>query len=312
MIPSLTLRDTRLTCNLQLCAMKSPEGYVKGTPYTMRNTSQYVTLNDNVFLDAPSIVASRINETQQSSLSGARSFKTQISYITLNENVSPVVDISSMGVICNANRINGLDSLNAQTITPTQNAEGELNAMTYVTKRVNLKQPASSIKVMLDGFSPLSTDLKVMYKILLNDESTPFDDVGYNFFNSDGSPDTTVEKDGKNFKEYEYTVEDLPEFTSFAIKIVGQSHNTSVVPLVSNLRAIISNIMKELARVKGEQHLYRDEESGAIISDDSQTLAIYKKRKTVFQNQINEINTLRQELNEIKDILRNITNDQNS
>ena len=238
MIPSLTLRDTRLTCNLQLCSMKSPEGFVKGTPYTMRNSSQYVTLNDNVFLDAPSIVASRINETSQASLSGARSFKTQISFITLNENVSPVVDISSMGVICNANRINGLDSLNAQTITPTQNAEGELNAMTYVTKRVNLKQPASSIRVILDGFSPLSTDIKVMYKILLNDESTPFDDVGYNFFNTNGSPNTTVEKDGKNFKEYEYSVEDLPEFSSFAIKIVGQSHNTSVVPLVSNLRAI--------------------------------------------------------------------------
>ena len=83
-----------------------------------------------------------------------------ISFITLNENVSPVVDISSMGVICNANRINGLDSLNAQTIIPTQNAEGELNAMTYVTKRVNLKQPASSIRVILDGFSPLSTDIK--------------------------------------------------------------------------------------------------------------------------------------------------------
>jgi hypothetical protein len=77
-----------------------------------------------------------------------------------------------------------------------------------------------------------------MYKILLNDESTPFDDVGYNFFNTNGSPNTTVEKDGKNFKEYEYSVEDLPEFSSFAIKIVGQSHNTSVVPLVSNLRAI--------------------------------------------------------------------------
>ena len=238
MIPSLTLRDTRLTCNLQLCAMNSPESYVKGTPYAMRNSSQYVTLNDNVFLDAPSIVASRINEVNQSSLSGTRSFKTQVSYITLNENVSPVIDMSSMGVICNANRVNGMSSTNEQTITPTENAEGEMNAMTYVTKRVNLKEPASSIKVMLDGFSPLSTDLKVMYKVLLNDESTPFDDVGYNFFNTDGSPDIIVDKDGKNFKEYEYSIEDLPEFTSFAIKIVGQAHNTSVVPLVSNLRAI--------------------------------------------------------------------------
>jgi CRISPR/Cas system CMR-associated protein Cmr3 (group 5 of RAMP superfamily) len=70
--------------------------------------------------------------------------------------------------------------------------------------------------------------------------------------------------------------------------------------------------MKELARVQGEQHLYRDEESGAIINNDSETLAIYKKRKTVFQKQINEINTLREEMKEIKNILRNLTNGQNS
>jgi diaminopimelate epimerase len=91
---------------------------------------------------------------------------------------------------------------------------------------------------MLDGFRPSGTDLKVLYKVLENDNSTPFDDIGWRYFNTDGSPDIAVGNDARNFKEYNYTQEGLAEFSAFAIKIVGQSTNTSTVPLVSNLRAI--------------------------------------------------------------------------
>ena len=47
-----------------------------------------------------------------------------------------------------------------------------------------------------------------------------------------------TEQDARNFKEYEYTADALPEFTGFVVKIVGQSSNTSIVPLVSALRCI--------------------------------------------------------------------------
>ena len=53
-----------------------------------------------------------------------------------------------------------------------------------------------------------------------------------------GSPDKAIEVDQRNFKEYEYTVEDLPEFTAFVVKIVGQGNNTCVVPAVSALRCM--------------------------------------------------------------------------
>ena len=238
MIPSVVPKSTRVVCDVQLCAMKSPEGHINGTAYTMRNTSQFITLNDNNFLDAPSIVASPINESSQSSLSGGKSFKAQISMLSLNPNISPMIDVSSMGVIANANRVNGLDSTGTQTIALTKNPDGESNAMTYITKRVDLKNPATAIKLFLDGFSPINTDIKVMFKTLKNDEATPFDDVGFEFFNTDGSPDIVVDKDGKNFKEYEFSVDNLAEFSAFSIKIVGQANNTSVVPLVQNLRAI--------------------------------------------------------------------------
>ena len=96
---------------------------------------------------------------------------------------------------------------------------------------------------MLDGFRPSGTDIKVIYKVLENDNSTPFDDIGWNYFNTDGSPDIAVGNDARNFKEYNYTKEGLAEFLAFAIKIVGQSTNTSNVPLVSNLMYCISNVI---------------------------------------------------------------------
>ena len=53
-----------------------------------------------------------------------------------------------------------------------------------------------------------------------------------------GVPDVTTEADARNFKEYEFTADDLNEFSAFSIKIVGQGTNTCVVPMVSALRCI--------------------------------------------------------------------------
>src|SRR5210317_2343062 len=110
--------------------------------------------------------------------------------------------------------------------------------MCYITKKVNLKAPASGLRVTADIFRPATTDVKVMYKIIKNDEESAIDDIGFEFFNSDGSPDTVIDADARNFKEYEFGVDDLPEFSGFIIKIVGRGYNTSTVPLVSALRCI--------------------------------------------------------------------------
>ena len=57
-----------------------------------------------------------------------------------------------------------------------------------------MKNPATSIKVIADNFRPPDTDLKFMFKILKNDETTPIDDLGFEFFNTDGSPDVALNK----------------------------------------------------------------------------------------------------------------------
>jgi hypothetical protein len=240
MIPSTQVKNTNILCSVYTTAMSSPEGYVNGTSYVKDNTSDFITLNDNSFFASPSVVASSINE--QNEMSSTKSFECQLQLASFNPNVSPCIDVGTIGCIGIANRLNNIDSSSdvptGTTYIPSTDPEGDSNAMVYVTRKVNLKTPATSLKVIADFFRPPTTELKVMYKIIKNDEDTPLDDVGFEFFNTDGSPDTSIEQDGRNFKEYEFTANDLPEFSAFAIKIVGQGTNTSVVPLVTALRTM--------------------------------------------------------------------------
>ena len=79
-----------------------------------------------------------------------------------------------------------------------------------------------------------------MYKILRSDDASDFDEIGWEYFNTNGLPDATVNAsvDNNDFIEREYTVEGLQEFISFAIKIRMQGTNSSEPPRVKDLRAI--------------------------------------------------------------------------
>jgi len=242
MIPSTQIGGSKIIASINTTAMKSPEGVIGSgdTVYTKRSTNNFITLNDNTFLDNPGVVASPINETNE--MQSQRSFSLLTQLYSVNQNVSPVIDVGTIGCIAIANRLNNIDTSNdvpsGVTYVPSTEPEGDSNAFVYVTRKVNLKTPATSLKVIADNFRPPNTEFKYMFKIIKADENTPLDDIGFEFFNSDGTPDTAVEVDGRNFKEYEYTAEDLPEFTAFVIKIVGQGTNTCAVPMVSSLRVM--------------------------------------------------------------------------
>ena len=132
-----------------------------------------------------------------------------------------MVDVSSLGALGIMNRLNNIDSSSdvptGITYVDSTEPDGDNNAFVYCTRKVSLATPGTAVKVMLDGFRPSGTDIKVLYKVLENDNSTPFDDIGWNYFNTDGSPDIAVGNDARNFKEYNYTVEGLAEFSASAI-----------------------------------------------------------------------------------------------
>ena len=206
--------------------------------------------NDNYRFEFPHMIASSINETNE--LSSLRSYTTEITLSSKTETISPVLDLERSTIIAVANRLNNVDS--SSDVYPTSEyvsselAEGDQNAAIYLTKQVTLENRAASLKVLLAAHRPSTNDIKVMYKILGVDESVDFQSLGFRYFNSDGSPDTTVQPsaDQDDFQDYVYTagVTDegtgtaLQEFISFQIKIIMQGTNTSTPPRIKDLRVM--------------------------------------------------------------------------
>jgi len=131
--------------------------------------------------------------------------------------------------------------------------EGDNHAAIYMTKKVNLETPATSLRVLLDISRDSNADVKVLFKTLRVDDAFSFDEIDYRFFNDDGTvagsggPDVTVRPATRNeFLEHEYTagVTDdglgisLDEFISFQIKIVMRTTNQAFPTLIRNLRTL--------------------------------------------------------------------------
>jgi len=131
--------------------------------------------------------------------------------------------------------------------------------MIYVTKLVELENPATSLKVFIDGYISNTSDLRIFYALnqsVSADESIFIPFPGYqnldtfgnviNAANSDGTADKKMFKSDNftpepainDFKEYIFTMENLAPFRSFRLKLIGTSTNQTVVPQFRNLRAI--------------------------------------------------------------------------
>ena len=58
--------------------------------------------------------------------------------------------------------------------------------------------------------------------------------------------------------------------------------------------------------VEGHKHLFRDEKSGAIINTDSHGFSQYKKSKNIRLTQKEEIDRMKKDIEELKDVLKKI------
>ena len=61
-------------------------------------------------------------------------------------------------------------------------------------------------------------------------------------------------------------------------------------------------------KVEGHTHLVRDEESQAIINTDVEQYRLTMRRRTMLRAQREEINSLRDEVSEIKGLLKELIN----
>ena len=241
---------TDLNASIRPMTGTSPSG--TQTPFTATASTNAIDLdlNENYNFDKPYIVASEINETLENG--GNKSLNIDVVMSTNNADQSPVIDLSRSSWIAVGNRLNKIDSSSDVYPTSIYDAStdplGDDNAAIYLTKKVTLENPATALKVFFAGHRHSSAELELYYKILRSDDASEFDDLSYEPFNSDGSPDDTVKPstDKKNFQEYKYTagVKDdgtgssLDEFISFQIKIVMKGTNSAEPPRIKDLRAI--------------------------------------------------------------------------
>ena len=216
-----------------------------------------ITLNQPNKLDTPRLVCSEINEsTHLTSLPKNRSTTLGVQFNTTDTNLSPVLDTMNGIIVYERDRLNSpiadyaLDS-------GSDNPSGDPHAAVYITKRVDLKNPATSLKVLVAACRPQSADFRVLYQLIKED--TPDSELSWELFpgydnlndfgttgqriiepaNNSGRSDFFVPASKENeFLEYQFSSDDLVEFTGFRIKLVASGVNEADAPRFQDFRVV--------------------------------------------------------------------------
>ena len=250
----LTPARTSLAAGFLGTTSTSPSG--SETSFTKSTTSRAIPLEDNYYWNISYMVASGINETNE--MSGTKSLNIPITLSSEVDALSPVIDVQRLSMVAVANKVNVINS--SSDVYPTSiyaamtEPEGDNHAAIYLTKKINLENAATSLRVILDANREDVASIKLLYKILRVDDAFDFDEIGYNFFNDDGTvagsggPDVAVNPSLSlnQFNEYEYTAgitddgigTSLGEFISFQIKIVLRTTNSARPPRIKQLRVL--------------------------------------------------------------------------
>jgi len=224
------------------------------------NAYESVSLNNNNELNSPRMICSKINETTNLTfMPRSKSLILNISMDTTDENVSPVIDITESGTfILSRNRINNPIS-NYVSDSRSNNLIGDPHSSVYVSNRIDLLQPATSLKVITNACRNSSSDFRVLYRLFKSDSSEIEQSYqlfpGYNNLKdlngdgvgdiiidqslNDGSSDIFVSSDeNNNFSEYQFSADNLEEFNGFAIKIVMSGTNEAYPLRFRDIRVV--------------------------------------------------------------------------
>ena len=249
--------QTSVTSNIRTTSGTSIDG--NEVSFTLENDIQEVTPNRENDLTSVRMVCSRVNELNQSqftNVSGKRSFNSTLTLNTTDENLSPIIfsDTSTVEFI--------LDNINSPitdytTDSRVNSLSNDPHEVIYVTNTVNIAQPASSLKVLLTAYRPKVADIRVLYSLIREDSAEVeqsfelfpgFDNLELTSSGelkvinpklNDGRPDVKVPPSQKDqYLEYEFTANDLEDFSGYAIKIVMSSTDQANAPIIKDLRTL--------------------------------------------------------------------------
>ena len=218
-------------------------------------------LNETTFFPTARLVASKVNEAERlESLPRNKSLTLTVDFNSNDPNLSPALDVQNANFILGRNKVNNpIGADNYATDDRTNQIGGDPHGSIYVTKKVNLKQPSTSLKVFVAANVQPEADFRVYYRLFTGDSSEVkqsyrafpgyknlidsngdgFGDTVIDSANNDGRADALVKKNGQeDFSEYQFTANDLEQFSGFTIKIVMTSTNECVPIRLKDFRAI--------------------------------------------------------------------------
>ena len=262
MIQNMTVAGTAIGAEVRTVSGTSVNnGSGEGTdvPFIVQ-LGETLSINEINYFDTPRLIASRVNETNTSTinvLAGSRSFNMVLNLFSLNNRISPVIDTQRMSVILTSNRIDNVIT----DVTEDNRVDTLLDdpsAATYVSKENTLETSATSLRIIVDAHVSESNDIKAFYAI---SESEGFEPIfrpfpGYDNLDengrvktndkSSGRPDALIPKSDETgfipeeleYKEYTFTANELPSFKSFRIKFLMTTTNQAFVPRLTSLKVI--------------------------------------------------------------------------
>ena len=169
-----------------------------------------------------------------------------------------MVDLQNGTLILQRNKLNNPIS-DYTNDSRSNELSGDPHAAVYISNRIDLKQPASSLKVLVSAFRHSSADFRVLYQLFRPDSSEVEQTYelfpGYNNLkdtDDDGFGDSIIDISLKNgradafvkssksdeFLEYQFSIDDLESFTGFKIKIVSSGTDEANSPRFKDLRVI--------------------------------------------------------------------------
>ena len=210
-------------------------------------------------LSSPRIICSKVNENARlTSLPESKSFTLGYRLQTVDVNLSPRIDTLDAQVVLERSRINQpiLDYVKDGRSNESSN---DPHASVYISNRVDLKNPATSLKVLIGAYRHPSADFRVLYQLFREDgtetelsyelfpgfdnltdtDGDGFGDKVIDESKNNGKPDAFVSaSDDDEFKEYQFSVDNLDEFTGFKFKVVMRGTNEAFPPRFKDFRAI--------------------------------------------------------------------------
>ena len=206
--------------------------------------SDFTPININQDIDYAAL-----KTLQTKATNGFATLRLKATLTTDDPAVSPAIDSSVLSIVVIENQINN-DSTNEASTKRGGNAVAK-----YITKPINLADgfDASNLCVTLDANKPSNTDVKVYYKILPTEKTTPIADESWvEMVIENNIPASTNYFD---FKEHRFfpsgafdsygVPQDSPittltgsRFNTFQIKIVLLSSSTVNTPRIRDLRII--------------------------------------------------------------------------